>query len=444
MSPEPKRSQRGGVSLTRNARAELVGACAHVLFVNGESTQRTVDAVQRLGASLGCRAVAWPHWGDIVLHTQDDEGEVTSVVEAVPSGVDMGRVASTLTVLEQLCDGRMAPLDAMAAFKRVADTPLAPTWLFALAAAGGAVALAVIFGGRHLTATWLIFGSAGAGAILRRGLARSSSNVFLQPFGAALVAGVVGAMAVHHDMSSSLRLVALCPCLMLAPGPHFLNGMLDLIRGRIDLGAARLVYAALIVVSISVGLLVGLGLFGVTLPVETPGRAVPVWRDVMAAGVVVGCYSILFSSSLRMIAWPVAVGALAHAARWFALSALGVSAATGAFIACLIAGVILTPVSRRRRMPFAAVGFAAVVSITPGVYMFRMVSGLVQLSNGSPPTWELVSATLSDGATAGLIILAMSVGLLAPMLAIDYLSKGQRMVRIPTAAEHAVSPSSRG
>jgi uncharacterized membrane protein YjjP (DUF1212 family) len=409
--------------MTLEERSNLVLAFARVLYVNGQATDQTLDAAERLANTLGLRAQVMPRWGELQLQAEDTDARLISAVTADPAGVDMDRVASTMRAIEEIGAGRLSPAAAKETITKISKTPPAPTWLFTLAAAAGAVALAVIFGIQHPVAAALIFVSAGAGALLRRGLAQFSANDFLQPFCASLLAGVIGALAVRYQLSSSLRLVAVCPCMILVPGPHFLDGAMDLIRGRIHLGAARLIYAGLIVVAISTGLLLGLTLLGVSFPVDPVGRAVPLWLDVIAAGVAVFAYSVFFSTPLHMLAWPVAVGMVAHALRWATLTVLHSGAATGALVACLIVGLILTPVSRRSHMPFAAIGFASVVSMMPGVFLFRMASGLVQLAGGEHATLELISATVADGMIAVTIILAMSFGLIVPKLAIDHFSE---------------------
>jgi hypothetical protein len=63
-----------------------------------------------------------------------------------------------------------------------------------------------------------------------------SANPFIQSFCAALLAGAVGAVVVDLQLSTMKRRVAVCPCMVLVPGPHLLNGAIDLARARIALG----------------------------------------------------------------------------------------------------------------------------------------------------------------------------------------------------------------
>jgi uncharacterized membrane protein YjjP (DUF1212 family) len=399
---------------------ELVLTSAKLLFINGQTTERTVTAPERLAQELGFRADLFPRWGELVVRIEDDEGSRQEILAANPVGMDMSKVSGTMAVIDKVCQRSIDVAAARSDLERITRLPPVSIARFALLAAAGAGALGVIFGESHISSLLLIVLSAGLGACLRRWLAGISRNLFVQPFCAALLAGVIGAIAFRLRLSSVLQLVAVCPCMVLVPGPHFLNGMLDLARARIGLGAARIVYASLITVVICTGLLLGLALLGVNLPASGPSHSVPLVYDVIAAGVAVAAYGTFFAMPWRMLPVPILIGMLAHASRWAAISVSGASAEVGAFIACFVVGMLMTPIADRLRLPFAGVAFASVVSLIPGVFLFRMAGGLVTLVTlGSHAPQDLLIEVITDGTTVVLIILAMSFGLIVPKLCLE-------------------------
>jgi len=409
-------NDRGAISADQLA---LLSLSAALLFQNGQTTQSTTLAVSRLAAALGHGALLFPSWGEIGIRVDGPAGGAYEIVGATPAGVDMNRVVATMKVIDEMCAGRIDVAAARTSFEAIARYPPVGVARLASFAGAGAAALGVIFGTMHWRALILIAFSASLGACLRRWLAGLSGNLFLQPFCAALLAGGIGAVAVRLELSSALRLIAVCPCMVLVPGPHFLNGAMDLIRGRVPLGAARIGYASLTVLMICIGLLVGLSLGGVSLPVSGPSLSIPLAYDVMAAAVAVAAYGTFFAMPWPMLPIPIVIGALAHACRWAVISIGGGSVETGALVACLVAGILVTPLGDRLRLPFAAVGFASVVSLIPGVFLFRMAGGLVALISQRGTSPELLLSIVMDGSTALVIFLAMAFGLIAPKMLID-------------------------
>ena len=412
---------RSGKMAESAGSLELILTSVHLLFANGQTTRVIVAVVQKLSAKLGLRASVFPRWGELTVRIEDAVGSRYETVAVKPSGVDMKKVVATMDVIDQVYDKRMDATGARSALEAISRFPPVSLARFAVLAGAGAAALGVIFGARHFHSLVLIAFSAGFGACLRRWLSAKSSNLFVQPFCAALLAGIVGAIAVRLQLSSVLRLVAVCPCMVLVPGPHLLNGALDLARARIGLGIARITYASLVILMICAGLVLGLALGGVSLPASAPSHTVPIWYDVPAAGVAVAAYGTFFNMSWRMLPIPILVGMLAHACRWTVMSRAGASAEAGALIACFVAGTITTPLANRLRLPFAGVAFASVVSLLPGVFLFRMAAGVVDMVMlDQPASRDLFMQVTGDGMTALLIVLAMAFGLILPKMCIDY------------------------
>jgi uncharacterized membrane protein YjjB (DUF3815 family) len=142
---------------------------------------------------------------------------------------------------------------------------------------------------------------------------------------------------------------------------------------------------------------------------------------VIAAGCAVAAFGTFFSMPWRMLPIPIVVGMLAHAVRWALIAIAPANAATGAFVACILVSVIVTPVADRLHLPFAALGFSAVVSMMPGFFLFQAATALVELVSIGPgaPAFLLTSAAV-NGTTAFLVILAMTLGLILPRLLYEH------------------------
>ena len=149
-----------------------------------------------------------------------------------------------------------------------------------------------------------------------------------------------------------------------------------------------------------------------------------------AAGVAVElAQRLLLDCRCSMLPWPVGSRhAGACLCGGWRLLVLGFKrGVTGAMVACVRRRHLCSRRCRRRtHMPFAAIGFASVVWMMPGVYLFRMASGPCGARRAAPQRTLGPARRTDNRRTARppiLIMLAMGFGLIVPKMAIDCLSQ---------------------
>jgi len=385
---------------------------AALLHANGQSTAMTLVAVARLSRGLGRPAVLLPGWSAVSIYDPARGGADMLTTACEPIGVNMRRVAALMRIADEGEHRRLDPAEVERAVTEAAQLPPSSTAVFALACAAGAGALSVIFGADDPRVVLVVAAVAGLGGLLRRGLARLSAGAVGQAFGAALLTGAAGALAAHLGMAAAIGLIAVCPAMVLVPGPQILVGAMDLLGLRMPLALARLTYATLVLTAIAAGLVLGLAAGGQTLPLASPTVEVPLLADIAGAAVAAACYPVFFSTPYRLLGWPVAVGMAAHGLHWWLTDVWHAGLPVAALASCLLVGVVLTPVAYRLHIPFAAIGFASVVALVPGMYVFRTVAGLIRFT--AAPSQQLLLDIASDAVTAGATVACMAIGLTLP------------------------------
>src|SRR5438094_8108305 len=107
--------------MTPNDRLELVLSLARVVHVNGQSTDETMAAAERLGKALDLHAWIIPRWGELQLQAGGGDATLISVAAADPTGVEMDHVHSAIRAADDVAAGPLTQCDVRAATKVIPD-----------------------------------------------------------------------------------------------------------------------------------------------------------------------------------------------------------------------------------------------------------------------------------------------------------------------------------
>jgi uncharacterized membrane protein YjjP (DUF1212 family) len=237
-----------------------------IMLRNGTSSNRADDAMQRTGAVLGAdRVEAYVTPTGIIASTYRDDEIQTRVERIRALGVNMQRVYEAELLVHSLQRGVDAATVEAALTRIEAAPPPYQAWTICLACGLGCGAFAVLRGGGPLEFAAAYLAAVVAQFLRHRLLTQAKLRVPPVTVLCAIVASslAIGLVRVLNAPRPELGVIA--SVLLLVPGVPLVISLLDLLLGNLVSGAARGLYALIVLMSIGVGILISINLWHFTI-----------------------------------------------------------------------------------------------------------------------------------------------------------------------------------
>lgn len=205
----------------------------------------------------------------------------------------------------------------------------------------------------------------------------------------------------------------ICAMLFIIPGFPFITSGIDLAKLDMRSGLERLAYAIMIIIVATATSWV-MSLVLNLEPADFIKLSIPPLIHFLLRLIASFCgvfgFSIMFNSPVPLAATAAFIGAIANTLRLELTDLVSCPAAAAAFIGSLAAGLLASLFYKRLGYPRISVTVPSIVIMVPGMYLYRAVYNLGELSLSPSASWL---------ASAMLIILALPLGLIFARIITD-------------------------
>ena len=205
----------------------------------------------------------------------------------------------------------------------------------------------------------------------------------------------------------------ICAMLFIIPGFPFITSGIDLAKLDMRSGLERLAYAVIIVVAATITGWIMSSALGVHPANFADLSLHPMLHLVLrlaASFVGVFGFSIMFNSPAKIAAAAAVIGAVANTFRLELAALVDCPAAVAAFLGSLTAGLLASFLMKHLGYPRISVTVPSIVIMVPGLYLFRAVYNMGEMSLSVSANW-FVSALL--------IIMMLPLGLICARIITD-------------------------
>jgi uncharacterized membrane protein YjjP (DUF1212 family) len=401
-------------------QTQMLSRAGQLLLENNESTgaiERALTATARKVSIGPCQVVVT--YNGVHVSLADEKPLIRPVREFRYNAALQARVHS---ILQRVHDGEIdAPHALTLLNKAEAETPKHPGWLVALVLGMAAAALAGLLGADAGGATAAGIGTA-LGLLDRRELGRRHFNLLMLPFMAALIGAVLSGIAIRFGWTETPGLALIVPSLMLIPGPHLINALLDLVDNYLPMTLARFGLATAIVAASALGIVLGIELTLSTAPAGTENPTsehLNLLTDILLAGAVTCGFALFYNATWAQAGLAILGGMAGHGSRFLALEA-GCRLEIATFIGGLAVGIVAALIARSQKVPFAVVAFAGAVTMMPGIQIYRTLGGVLRLARWKESAEQtMIASFLGNASQASLVVAALALGLIVAERAVS-------------------------
>ena len=254
------------MSLSKEQQTELTRVAVfagQILHQHGAESRLIEQTTQRIGLALGADNVELSISPDAIVITSLVNGHcVTTTRRCHDRGINMQMVCDVqricVMVEKQLLDAKEVKkrLQRLKPFKH-------NRWLVVLMIGFSCASFSHFFGGDR-AAYWVTFVAACLAMILRQELAHRQHNPFVNFAAAAFLATIITSVGVIFEAGENPQIAMAASVLLLVPGFPLINAVSDMLKGHINMGIARWVFATLLATSVSIGIVAAIAVTGVS------------------------------------------------------------------------------------------------------------------------------------------------------------------------------------
>ncbi|GHE79942.1 threonine/serine ThrE exporter family protein [Thalassotalea profundi] len=373
----------------------------------GTPAYRLEDHLQTVAKNLGVDAnfVITPTSLTFMLADENpDHQEYNHIVRVKPGDLDLGALARTDELVDELSSGQRTLEEAIERLDEIANKPN-PYGKFltflAFGASSGAFAMLMRTSWNDVIWSTLL----GLFVCLFVFWAERSKRVtdMLEPISALTSAFLASAITLI-DPSINLPLVILSSIIAFIPGLALTLGLSELAARHLISGTARIMDAVMVLFKIYFGAVLGMALghkfWGIAefvQPMNTPD-----WVSWVAVTTLSFSLVILFKARIKDAPWGIISGYVAYAASIWGATQLGI--ALGAFVGAFALGIYSNIFSRLMNLPSSIVKLLGLVVLVPG--------SKVYIGLNSAVSGQMILNSVNVGSQTFLIFMSLVAGLI--------------------------------